>query len=308
MEKKKTNTIFILTICIIMVIAFGVTIYSITQRKKEEQKNAIQQGESVHSDLATISYEGTFQAKGVMVRVENTNFTLMPIIANEEYRNEENFHMENNSIQNLKQGQEVLVTFHYQKSLNEDFTYEPIAEKVEILKEKSDIEIPRDVLVKAYSTKENVIVTIDKEKSNNKQIVFAITDKNELKYDYSTMKYNLYTYNPPPEKQEVIYTENGAHTSGYNAWPELAKIAEVSTEANYSLNENGQVNVNINWSQTYEELKEGKYRFTLSTVNNLRQSIANPNVQEYPYDGVMIDINFNIDANGKIEIGEIEVR
>ena len=136
MEKKKTNTIFILAICIIMVIAFGVTIYSITQRKKEEQKNAIPQGESVHLDLATISYEGTFQAKGVMIRVENTNFTLMPIIANEEYRNEENFHMENNPIQNLKQGQEVLVTFHYQKSVNEDFTYEPIAEKVEILKEK----------------------------------------------------------------------------------------------------------------------------------------------------------------------------
>ena len=121
------------------------------------------------------------------------------------------------------------------------------------------------------------------------------------------MKYNLYRYNAPPDKQEVIYTENGASTSGYNQWPELTKIAEISNQANYTLNENGQIEVIIDWSKMYGELKEEKYRFTLSTVNSLRQSITNPNAQEYPYDGVMININFNIDANGKVEFGEIEI-
>ena len=298
--------IFIVAICIIVILA--TIIYSITKPKHNITEDKKQSGEGSTQDIEIINYEGTFKAKGVIVRAEGNTFTLMPIITNEEYRNEENFYIENSQVQNLKQGQEVIVTFQYRKSSNENFTYEPIVEKVEILKEKSDTQIPRDVLVKAYSTKENVTITIDKEKSNTKQIVFTITDKNELKYDYSTMKYNLYKYNASPAKQEVIYTENGASTAGYNPWPEVTKIAEISNQANYTLNENGQIEVIIDWSKMYGELKEGKYRFTLSTVNSLRQSITNPNSQEYPYNGVNIEINFNIEANGKVEFGEIEVR
>ncbi len=291
--------ICIVAICIIIILATPK--HNISEDKKQNVEGSMQ-------DIEMISYEGTFQSKGVVVRAESNIFTLMPTVTNEEYRNEENFYIENSQVQNLKQGQEVIVTFHYRKSYKENFIYEPIVDKVEILTEKSNIQIPRDVLIKAYSIKENITVTIDKEKSNNEQIVFTIADKNELKYDYSTMKYNLYKYNAPPEKQEVIYTENGASTTGYNPWPEVSKIAEVSTEANYTLDSNGKINVTIDYSQIYEELKEGKYRFNLSTVNSLRQSIANPKVQEYPYDGVMIDINFNIDANGKVEFGEIEIR
>ena len=305
---KISEKVIIFIVAIFVVVILATIIYALTKPKHNILEDKKQSGEGSTQDIEMINYEGTFKAKGIVVREEGNTLTLMPIIVNEEYRNEENFYIENSQVQNLKQGQEVIVTFHYLKSSNENFTYEPIVEKVEILKEKSDTQIPRDVLVKAYSTKENVTITIDKEKSNNKQIVFTITDKNELKYDYSTMKYNVYKYNEPPEKQEVIYTENGASTAGYNPWPEITKIAEISNEANYTLNENEQIEVIIDWSKMYGELKEGKYRFSLSTVNNLRQSISNPNMQEYPYDGVNIEINFNIDANGKVEFGDIEVR
>ena len=297
--------IFIVAICIIVILAS--IIYMLTRPKHNILEDKKQTVEGSMQDIEIVNYEGTFQAKGVIVRTESNNFTLMPIIANEEYRNEEKFYIENNQIKNLKQGQEVIVTFHYRESFSEKFTYEPIAEKVEILKEESDTQIPRDVLVKAYSTKENITIAIDKEKSNNKQIVFTITDKNELKYDYSTMKYNVYKYNAPPEKQEVIYTENGAHTSGYNPWPELTKIAEISNEANYTVDDSGNVNVTINYSQIYGELNEGEYCLTFSTVSNVRQSITNSKAEEYPYDGVIIDIKFSIKNSGKLEYGEVKV-
>lgn len=255
-----------------------------------------------HESIAIISYEGTFKAKGVVVRPEKNSLTIMPILANEEYRNEEFFYYETENKLNLKQKQEVLVTFHYRKNENAIAEYEAVADNVEILKDESSVEIPRDILVKAYSSKDNISIYINRERSNNKQIQLTITDKNELKYDYSKMKYSIKKYNPPPTKTEVIYTEDGGMSlSSYDPWPEVKKIKDSSNESNYILNENGQVDISINWAEVYGELGEGQYKFSISTVLESRTSILNEHIiTDYPYDGVIITITFDIDSNGDI--------
>lgn len=304
LQKEKINkrAICIAVICIIFIIIFASIVYGMIKMKKNEQEK-ITHDSLTQTEMEYIKYHtGTFHTKGIVVRVQDDMFTIMPIIANEEYSNEENFYMENNQIKNLKQGQEVLVTFSYPRFMQGDD--KPIVEEVEILKEKSDIEIPRDVLVKAYSTKEKVAITVDEQNSNSKQLVFTITDSNELKYDYSTMEHKLYQYNSPPVKQEPINAEEGTYTLSYNAWPEVEKVLGASNRENYTLDKNGQINIKIDWTKTYGKLKEGKYRFTLSTVHSLRQSMTNPNVQEYPYDSITIEINFTIDHNGKLNYEE----
>ncbi len=306
MKNSRIFILLIFVICLVMLIIVGGTFYYKQAKQKANEDKTQPFQEEVKTDLATISYEGTFQAKGVVVRVETNTLTIMPTIEKEEYREEEKFYCENSQSKNLRQGQEVFITFHYNKSSQENFTYEPIVEKVEILQEKSTVEIPRDVLVKAYSSKENIHISINQEQSTNKQIVFTIEDKNALPYDYSTMQYRIDKYNPPPTKTEVVQTENGMATTPYDPWPELPKIAPLEKQSNYGLDANGKVLVEIDWSQIYGELKEGTYRFTLSTVSSPRKSIANASLTEYPYDGITIEINFTIEENG-IEYEQISV-
>lgn len=295
MNKKIIGIILSIIIIIILV-----TIGFMYMTRKNEKVNS-EQDSSYDSLAAIISYEGTFKTKGAVVRPEKDSLTIMPISLNEEYRNEEFFYYETENNLNLKQKQEVLVTFHYRKSENEINRHEAVVDNVEILKEESSVEIPRDIFVKAYSSKDNISISINKEKSNNKQIQLKITDKNELKYDYSKMKYSIQKYNPPPTKTEVIYTEDGGMAlPAYDPWPEVNKIKDLSTESNYVLNEDGQVDISINWAEVYGELGEGEYKFSLSTVLDPRTSILDEHIIDYPYDGVIITITFNIDSNGDI--------
>lgn len=293
---NKTKIIILVSVLVIILIA--IVVFSQLLRKNDY----VDIGET---GLEMVTFEGKFQARGVVVRPEKETLTIMPILANEEYRNEEKFYYETDNQLNLKQGQEVMVKFHYREAS----IHEAVIDNVEVLKEKSDVEIPNDILVKAYSSKDNISVLVDNEISNNKRIAFTVTDRNELKYDYSTMKYDIRKYNSPPTSTEIIYTENGGMAlSGYNPWTELPKINDISTEANYTLDEKSQVVVEADWVQVYGELGEGEYTFTLSTVSTLRQSIVNSNITEYPDDGVTIEINFIIGTNGEIEYKEKKIR
>lgn len=264
--------------------------------------------ESVTPDIATIRYDGIFQAKGVVVRPEKETLTIMPIEASNEYRAEEFFYYEAENHFNLKQKQEVLITFHYRQNENEPNRHEAVINNIEILKDESSIQIPSDIYVKAYSSKDNVSISINEEKSNYKKIQFTITDKNDLKYNYATMKYVLKKYNPPPTKTEVTYTEDGGMSlPGYDPWPEMSKIMDSSNEFNYTIDENGNVYVNIDWSEVYGELKEGQYIFSLSTVGERRVSILNTNIIDYPYDNVIINIQFNISSNGEFSVTNTKI-
>ncbi len=304
MHKKKIGIILFLMIVIIII----TTIIFLYVKLRENQENSNDLEDSAALDIGIISYEGTFKSKGVVVRPEKNTLTIMPTEAGEKYRATEFFYYETENTLNLKQKQEVLVTFHYRKDPNDLFEYDAIIDDVEILKEESNIEIPRDIFVKAYSSKDNILISINKEKSNNKGIQFTITDKNELKYNYSTMKYNLQKYNSPSTKTEIIHTEDGGTAlPGYDPYPEIPKIKDSSNEFNYAIDENGQVDININWSDVYGELEEGEYRFSLSTVLQSRVSILNEHIIDYPYDGVIINMKFNINSNGEMTIDDNNV-
>ena len=299
----KSYIIIIAITTVILLIFLLIYIY-ITKQTSEIILNT----QDISEDLLDfVSYEGTFKAKGVVVRPEEKTLTIMPIVSNKEYSNCELFYYENNNELNLNQGQEVIVTFHYNQSASELHTYEAIIENIEIIKEKSDIEIPNDIFVKAYSTKNNISITVDTNKSNNQKIEFTITDTNKLKYNYSTMQYYICKYTPPPEKTEIIYNESGASIAGYDPWPILQKINDIPSTSNYQLNQNGQLNVTIDWTKLYGTLPEGEYKLTFSTVSTPKPSILNPNNIDYPYDGVIINISFKLDTNGIMETGELNI-
>lgn len=82
----------------------------------------------------------------------------------------------------FKQGQEVLIFF-------DGFVMETFpgklggVRKIKIIKEKSDREISKQTLQYAYSSKDNVKVTINEFTATG--IVFTIVDTNELPYSYS---------------------------------------------------------------------------------------------------------------------------
>ena len=61
--------------------------------------------------------------------------------------------------------------------------------KIEIIKEKSDISIPKDVLIRYYSSPDNVSLNITK--ISNKGLEISIKDTNNLKYTYSK-NYTIY--------------------------------------------------------------------------------------------------------------------
>lgn len=89
----------------------------------------------------------------------------------------------------FKEGQEVLI--YYDGYMLE--SYPPQlgkVEKIKILKEKSDVSIPDDVLRYYYSSYNNVNINISE--LTNKGLTITITDTNELPYDYSDIKYTIY--------------------------------------------------------------------------------------------------------------------
>lgn len=254
-------------------------------------------------DSLTVNYEGSFKSKGVIVRPEDDYFILMPIVINKEYSNDIRYSYDNrNSI--LKKGQEVEIVFHYLKSNN---SYVAIVDNVEILKNQSDIDIPYSFLVNSYSSKSNVDFSLDTENCDRKGLCFTITDKNELKYDYSTMEYTLCKYTPPPEKTEIIHTENGGAVAGYDPWSKLRKINNLSTTSEYFLDGKGSLNISIDWSEIYGNLSEGEYKFYFWTVPSKEKDNLPILLVSYRYAGVVVAIHFKINANGIIELGEAKL-
>lgn len=82
----------------------------------------------------------------------------------------------------FKQGQELLIYFDGMVMETYPAQLGNIG-KIEIIKEKSDIEIPENILKYCYSSKENVTVSVNG--LTKSSISFIIKDTNELPYEYS---------------------------------------------------------------------------------------------------------------------------
>ena len=82
----------------------------------------------------------------------------------------------------FKEGQEVLI--YFDGTILESFPAQlSNVKNVEIIKEKSDIDIPEKILRFYNNSKNNVNITVNE--LTNDSITLSIVDKNDLSYNYS---------------------------------------------------------------------------------------------------------------------------
>lgn len=117
--------------------------------------------------------------KAIVVKVNENNLLAMGIESESEL-----YSIGLKSAKNIKfeKGQEILVYF------NGDIMESYPAQignigKIEVIKEKSDIQIPDNIIRFCYNSKDKVNVTISE--LTNSGITLTITDANELPYNYS---------------------------------------------------------------------------------------------------------------------------
>ena len=169
----------------------------------------------------------------------------------------------------FKQGQEVLI--YYDGTELE--TYPPQlanVEKVEIIKEKSDAEIPENVLKYAYSSPYNVTISLNELTKNG--ISFTVKDTNELQYEFS----NEYSLSKKVKNEnytgvgQVIGENTENSTAGYTGtgveyiFKGMEKLSDVPYDETIKISTNGDTkNIEINWSRIYGELGERRVYFCI---------------------------------------------
>lgn len=301
MEKKisikKFIIILVIVIAILLLVAFGLM----------KHWGIIDVGKTYSYDddfYRPTPPQGLLKTNGVVVKVEKENVRIMPtvedpiILEPEKNTKDEGYKYYNSAIYynfdnnkfNLKKEQEVTITYHYEKDKESKHGYNAIIDNIEIVKEKSDIEIPRDIILDTYSSKEKVAINFNEKECNSEKLEFTITDSNENKYDYSKMRYII-------EKHDKNLGPRG----------EIQKISDLPKEKECEIDENGKVNISIDWAEVYGGLEKGNYRLTLQTLNKPRASVTNPNEMEYPDCGVIITIDFEVKSSGKLKFTYIHV-
>jgi len=114
-----------------------------------------------------------------------------------------------------KQAQEILIYFDGMVAESYPSQIHNV-EKIEILKEKSDIEIPKNILRFCYSSHNNVVVSVSL--LTNEAIEIIIKDTNDLQYEYS----NTYRINKKVKNKNYtgigyqIGENTGNTTAGYS--------------------------------------------------------------------------------------------
>ncbi len=205
----------------------------------------------------------------------------------------------------FKQGQEILIDYRgyvmamYPAQIGH-------VDKITIVKEKSDVEIPEEYLKFCYSSKSNVKISINE--FTNESLELTIVDTNELPYNYTT-DYTIYK-----EVKNKDYTGVGQKigedtentTAGFTGtgseyiWEEIPKISNILCKDTVedktynlpSIKEGEHYTVNgwkLDYSKLYGKLEEGKYYFTLKA------------------ESFWIKIDFTVDAAGKVNYSDPEV-
>ncbi|MCI9286428.1 MAG: hypothetical protein HFJ57_00295 [Clostridia bacterium] len=202
--------------------------------------------------------------RGVVIKAEEKSLTIMDV------RDEGLYYVfipENNKLQ-FKQGQEILVYFNDYaiiEQTNPAIIGTEDIEKIRILKEKSNVEIPRKKLERVYSTDEKVLITIDELSLTG--ISITINDTNEFKREY--------------EHSNAYIVSKKESNGSYN---ELEKNTNIKTTINSVIDNKGTIRNTYNWENIYGKLDSGEYQFKTSTSDHY----------------INIFIDFSIDENGKI--------
>lgn len=166
----------------------------------------------------------------------------------------------------FKQGQEISI--RYSGGIMESYPAQlGNVEKIEIVKEQSDVEIPDSILRFCYSTKENVEVQVTE--LTNHGITLTVIDTNEIPYNYGRQ------YTIAKEVKNEAYTgvgewigENTDNSiAGYTGtgleyiWEEVDKVSNLSwEETQLETSQNNQEAVaferKIDWTSLYGNLEE----------------------------------------------------
>jgi len=178
--------------------------------------------------------------RGIVVKVNGTSIIVM-------HAKDETLYTisipENNNLQ-FKQGQEILVHYKYGTIIEQTNPAEIRKEdikKITILKEKSNVEIPREKMGKVYNTDENVLITIDELSLTGLSI--TINDTNEFKREY--------------EYSDSYTVSKGKHNDGYI---ELNKNNNIKTIVNsVKIDNSGTIKNTYNWENIYGKLESGEY-------------------------------------------------
>lgn len=164
----------ILLLCVILLIVLTITLVMFLKREHVQEKLD----------------DNFVKMHAVVVKVSDTSMKVMRL--EDGYSLIRTSYGKNGNI-GFKQGQEVLIywdgfIFQLDSSISN-------VEKIEIIKEKSDIPIPEDILKYCYSSHDNVSVSISE--FTNTKIALDIVDHNELPYEYfdeyCILKYNEIT-------------------------------------------------------------------------------------------------------------------
>lgn len=191
----------------------------------------------------------------------------------------------------FERGQEVAI--NYSGGIMESYPAQlSEVKKIKITKQKSDVEIPENIIKFCCNSTENVKYTI--EELTNSGITFTITDTNELPYTYGH-RYSISKKNENQNQGYVISKPTGNFTGSYSGtgpiWSILEANSNIPSEDTeqilFTTTQNNKFvqKRKIDWTPLYGKLESGEYEFSFD--NDIRAV------------GIS-KIEFKIDSNGEI--------
>lgn len=193
-KKSLIAIIVVIFICII-VLAVTLTINIINKKKAEEER------EKLMSDPNMVA-----QTKAVVVR-EYEKYMMVMLIDGRGNEFCSVGYSDEGDI-GFKKGQEVLI--YFDGTVAESYPAQlGKAGKIEILKEKSDVEIPKMLLRYCYNSNDKIGITLNE--LTRTKISLTIKDENDIPYEYPS-SYRLIrkneNYEPPKFDENRLVGEN----------------------------------------------------------------------------------------------------
>ena len=204
-----------------------------------------------------IRYKDCSTIRGVIVKVYDKSMTVM---GTESWNDLYDISFTEEGDIGFKKGQEVIA--YYNGCMQECYPGRPTGvKKIKIIKEKSKIEIPENILKFCYSSESNVKVEILE--LHDSGIALNIEDTNEYPYEIS----HEYTVSREVEEPvNYIRQFNGTienYTGTTLTWKELDKIADISCEEtevksqNIDNSKSKQI-IKFDWTKMYGKLQPRK--------------------------------------------------
>lgn len=276
------NSLKILIFVLVVIVILILLLLGVKYLKPNEQvDNEIQTNSTVYDANDSVSTINAVVVKSndsdlIAIRVDNPD-SLVTI----------NF-PDNVTKDNFKEDQQI--TVYYDGTILESYPERiPNVSRIEVVKDKGDVDIPMSAYRYAYSSRANVEVSVDE--LTKSSVSFTIKDNNEYKYEYNN------TYKVLKDKREIDQTEvpnapivTGNTTSSYDGtgiplWEEVSKVSNNDSENSGTVEniDDNTIKITADWSGIYSELGEGNYKFSLDTS-----------------EAFSVIIFFTVDANGEV--------